>query len=78
MHTFSTNESPAVLEVFEEDGAGVIVHVDERNNNDGAVKSKSDVPWKHDHVDYNQYLNVIKLINPDISKKASHSIIVYS
>lgn len=61
MHTFSANKSPAVLEVFEEDGAGVVMHIDKGDGDDGAVESEANVPRKHNH-DYYQYLNVIKLM----------------
>jgi hypothetical protein len=60
--TFSADKSPAVLEVLEEDGAGVVVHIDERNGDDSAVKRETNVPRKHNHGCY-QYLNVIKLMS---------------
>lgn len=47
--TLSADQPPAVLEVLEEEGGGVVVEVDDWRQGHCAIQSEADEPRQHDH-----------------------------
>lgn len=56
LFTFSADESPAVLEVLEEEGGGMVVEVDDWRQCDCAIQPEADEPRQHYH-----YFSIILL-----------------